>query len=65
MTIDAKLLEVIACPNCKGKLTFNEKNNELVCRGERLAYPIDEGIPVLMSDKARGLDSDEMEQVGS
>lgn len=65
MTIDAKLLDVIACPNCKGKLTFNKKDNELVCRGERLAYPIDDGIPVLMSDKARGLDSAEMEQVGS
>lgn len=63
MTIDANLLEVIACPNCKGKLIFSEQNNELICRGERLAYPIDEGIPVLMADRARTMDSAELEQV--
>ena len=63
MTIDASLLEVIACPNCKGKLIFAEQNNELVCRGELLAYPIDEGIPVLIADRARTLDTDELEQV--
>lgn len=63
MTIDPSLLEVIACPNCKGKLVFAEQNNELICRGERLAYPIDDGIPVLMSERARTMDSTELEQV--
>ena len=63
MTIDMSLLEIIACPHCKGKLTFAEQTNELVCRGERLAYPIDEGIPVLMGDRARTLSTDELEKV--
>ncbi|AVJ57332.1 hypothetical protein C5610_07545 [Idiomarina sp. OT37-5b] len=63
MTIDPSVLEVIACPNCKGKLTYAEQANELICRGERLAYPIDSGIPVLMAERARTLDSEEMEKL--
>lgn len=63
MSIDPKLLEVLACPSCKGKLVYYAKTNELVSRAERLAYPIDDGIPVLIVDKARVLDAEELEQI--
>jgi uncharacterized protein YbaR (Trm112 family) len=60
MPLDYKLLEIIACPVCKGKLHYDKKNDELICRLDRLAYPIDEGIAVLISDKARPISSDEL-----
>ena len=65
MPIDASTLQIIACPNCKGRLVYAEKTDELVCRGERLAYPIEEHIPVLIADKARTLTAEELEQVPS
>lgn len=65
MSLDPSTLHILACPNCKGKLVHSEKKNELVCRGERLAYPIDEGIPVLIADKARTIEAAELEQLPS
>lgn len=65
MPVDASTLEIIACPNCKGKLVLAAAKDELVCRGERLAYPIEEGIPVLIADKARVVDNEELEQLPS
>ena len=58
--MDHRLLEIVACPVCKGKLNFDKKNNELVCKFDRLAYPIDDGIPVLLDSEARTLSSDEV-----
>ncbi|MCL5049293.1 Trm112 family protein [Aliidiomarina maris] len=63
MTINANLLAVLACPSCKGKLVWNQQKTELVCRGERLAYPVSEGIPALLADAARELTAQELEKV--
>lgn len=61
MAFDNKLLEVIACPVSKGKLILNKEKTELLCLAEKLAYPIEDGIPVLIADKARVLSSDEVD----
>lgn len=58
--MDHRLLEIVACPVCKGKLSYDKKNNELVCKFDRLAYPIKDGIPVLLELEARTLSSDEV-----
>ncbi|MGO1247158.1 MAG: Trm112 family protein [Oceanisphaera sp.] len=60
MAIDAKLVDIIACPVCKGKLQLDRAHNELVCRFDKLAYPITENIPVLLESSARKLSSDEL-----
>lgn len=46
-------------PVCKGKLTFDKENQELICKLDRLAYPIKEGIPVLLEPEARSMGMDE------
>jgi uncharacterized protein YbaR (Trm112 family) len=57
--MDAKLLQILVCPVTKGPLTFNKAKNELVSKSARLAYPIKDGIPVMLEDEARKLDDDE------
>ncbi|CAH0525567.1 Trm112 family protein [Vibrio hippocampi] len=57
--MDHRLLEIVACPVCKGKLTFDKVQQELICKLDRLAYPIKEGIPVLLEDEARAMTMDE------
>ncbi len=57
--MDAKLLEILVCPLCKGPLIFNKIRQELVCKGDRLAYPIKDGIPVMLETEARELAADE------
>ena len=52
-SIDKKLLEILVCPNSKKPLTFNEETNELVCKESGLAYPIIDGIPIMLPEKAR------------
>lgn len=56
MTLDAKLLDILACPLCKGPLQYAKPQQVLVCRADRLAYPIRDGIPVMLEDEARRLD---------
>lgn len=46
--MDHRLLEIIACPVCHGKLSYNKDNLELICKIDHLAYPIRDGIPVLL-----------------
>ena len=58
--MDHRLLEIVACPACKGKLNFDKDNNELICKFDRLAYPIKDGIPVLLEPEARTLSSEEV-----
>ncbi|WP_305421094.1 Trm112 family protein [Photobacterium leiognathi] len=58
--MDHRLLEIVACPVCKGKLNYDKEKNELVCKFDRLAYPINDGIPVLLEPEARTLNSDEV-----
>jgi uncharacterized protein YbaR (Trm112 family) len=57
--MDKKLLEILVCPLCKGKLVYNRKAGELVCRADRLAFPVRDGIPVMLEDEARRLPADE------
>ncbi|ASJ97096.1 MULTISPECIES: Trm112 family protein [Shewanella] len=52
MAFDKKLLEIVACPVCKGKLEYDKANQQLICKADRLAYAINEGIPVLLETKA-------------
>lgn len=58
--MDAKLLEILVCPLCKGPLVYHKAENELVCKPDRLAYPVREGIPVMLQEEARELGSDEV-----
>jgi len=59
--MDAKLLEILVCPVTKGPLTFDRERQELVSKSARLAYPIRDGIPVMLEDEARKLTPDEYE----
>ncbi|RUO81500.1 hypothetical protein CWI84_01715 [Idiomarina tyrosinivorans] len=61
MAIDNTTLAILACPNCKGKLEWHEKSAVLVCRGEQLAFPVRDGIPVLIVDEASHLTSEQLE----
>jgi uncharacterized protein YbaR (Trm112 family) len=51
--MDKALLEILACPACKGELIYDLANQELLCRFDRLAYPIINDIPVMLEAKAR------------
>jgi len=57
--MDRKLLDILACPICKGKLYYDKAAAELICRGDRLAFPIRDGIPVMLEEEARALPADE------
>ena len=59
--MDAKLLEILVCPVTKGPLVFDRERQELISRSARLAYPIRDGIPVLLEDEARKLTPEEVE----
>lgn len=52
------LLEILACPVCKGKLEFHRDRQELVCRPDRLAYPVRDDVPVMLVEEARELDGE-------
>ncbi|MBS9426670.1 MULTISPECIES: Trm112 family protein [Photorhabdus] len=57
--MDHRLLEIIACPVCNGKLSYDKENFELICKLDRLAFPVRDGIPVLLDNEARELPLDE------
>lgn len=57
--MDPKLLDILVCPLCKGPLLYRKAEGELVCKAERLAYPIRDGIPVMLESEARQVKSDE------
>lgn len=57
--MDHRLLEIIACPVCNGKLMFDKEQHELVCKADSLAFSIRDGIPVLLETEARKLTLDE------
>jgi uncharacterized protein YbaR (Trm112 family) len=57
--MDAKLLEILVCPLCKGPLVYKKAEQELVCKPCRLAYPVRDDIPVMLEDEARKLPSEE------
>ena len=59
-TLDPKLLEILVCPLTKTALRYEEKTNELISDKAGLAYPINEGIPIMLVDEARDLSTDEV-----
>lgn len=58
--MDARLLEILVCPVCKGPLDYRKAQSELVCKACRLAYPIKDDIPVMLEDEARALTPEEV-----
>jgi uncharacterized protein YbaR (Trm112 family) len=57
--MDARLLDILVCPLCKGPLVLRKASQELICKGDRLAYPIRDGIPVMLEQEARRLPPEE------
>jgi uncharacterized protein YbaR (Trm112 family) len=53
--MDARLLDILVCPLCKGPLVYDKVAQELVCNADALAYPIRDGIPIMWADQARSL----------
>ncbi len=61
--MDPKLLEILVCPLCKSPLVYRKAEQELVCKADRLAYAIKDGIPVMLADEARQMTPEEVEQL--
>ena len=57
--IDKKLLSILVCPVSKAPLKYDEEQQELVCKASGLAYPVRDGIPVMLEEEARQLSADE------
>jgi uncharacterized protein YbaR (Trm112 family) len=57
--MDPKLLEILVCPLCKGPLVYHKEARELICKADRLAFPIRDGIPVMLVEEARRLEETE------
>lgn len=58
--MDKRLLDILVCPICKGPLRYDKSKSELVCRADRLAYPIRDDIPVMLEEEARSVDETEL-----
>lgn len=56
VSVDPRLLEVLVCPVTRGRLTYDRERNELVSAGAKLAFPIRDGVPIMLSEDARPLD---------
>lgn len=57
--MDKKLLEILRCPICKGELYYDKPASELICRVDRLAYPVRDAIPIMLEEEARRLSPEE------
>ena len=55
-TVDPRLLEVLVCPVTRGRLTYDRAANELISKGAKLAFPIRDGVPIMLAEEARPLD---------
>ena len=53
--MDSRLLDILACPICKSPLKFDKPTQQLICRSDRLAFPVRDGIPVMLEEEARQL----------
>ncbi|MEE6075426.1 Trm112 family protein [Avibacterium paragallinarum] len=60
--MNEKLLDILACPICQGRLKYDKENEQLICTFEQLAYPIEQGIPVLLAERAISLQSENEKQ---
>ena len=58
--MDHKLLEILACPICKSPLVYDKNAQELICKADRLAFPVRDGIPVMLEVDARSLSDEEL-----
>lgn len=61
--MDHKLLEILVCPICKGELLHLREKQELVCRFDRLGYPIRDDIPIMLESEARSIETTELDQL--
>lgn len=61
--MDAKLLDILVCPLCKSPLIYRKAEQELICKADRLAYPVQDDIPVMLADEARTLSPEEVEKL--
>lgn len=61
--MDKKLLDLLACPLCKGPLHHKKEPEELICRPDRLAFPVRDGIPVMLVDEAREISAEEYHEL--
>ena len=61
--MDAKLLDILVCPLCKSPLVYQKAAQELICKADRLAFKIEDGIPVMLADEARKLTPEEIEKL--
>ena len=61
--LDQKLLSILVCPLCKGELRYEKEAHELICRGDKLSFPVRDGVPIMLVDEARVLSSDELEKL--
>lgn len=57
--LDSRLLEILACPLCKGPLRYDKTAQVLICRGDRLEFPVRDGVPVMLESEARVMPSDD------
>jgi uncharacterized protein YbaR (Trm112 family) len=57
--MDTRLLDIMACPVCKGPVQYRRSDQVLVCRLDRLSYPIRDGVPVMLEEEARLLPADD------
>ena len=55
--MESRLLDTLVCPLCKGRLDYDRAQAELICRADRLAFPVRDGIPVMLESEARSLDT--------
>ncbi|MEK6805686.1 MAG: Trm112 family protein [Pseudomonadota bacterium] len=58
--MDKRLLDILVCPVSKAPLVWNPEKQELVCKASRLAYPVRDGVPVMLEDEARTLTEEEL-----
>lgn len=63
--MDKKLLDILACPICKSSLIYDKNKQELICKADRLAFPIRDEIPVMLEDEARDLSAEEVDALQS
>jgi uncharacterized protein YbaR (Trm112 family) len=61
--MDAKLFDILVCPLCKSPLIYRKAEQELICKADRLAYPIQDDIPVMLADEARVMSPEEVEKL--
>ena len=60
MAMEKKFLDILVCPVCKGALEYKQEQQELWCRQSKLAYPIKDGIPLMLETEARALSEEEL-----